>query len=192
VDASIDSDWTALPELPSGAATCIATGIEYFPERDELVYVDCTTQALVTSKGGTEDWQTMDGPFAMGPYHDWAVYNPFHHVVLFGLGNGSTDLHAYDANGIVTTKATPPHEFHPSPEDDATLKIFTADPATGKYLAMSLVGDLYEYDLGSDSWTSLGTKVPPDLNVAIPISSYGVVMLVSANPPKVYLYKHGP
>jgi homogentisate 1,2-dioxygenase len=49
---------------------------------DELVYVDCTNQGLVVSKGGTQDWQTIDGPFAMGPYHDWAVYNPVHHVVV--------------------------------------------------------------------------------------------------------------
>ena len=86
VDAAIDQDWTQLPKLPSNAAGCIATGIEYFPETDQLVYVDCEAQSLHTSKGGSGAWQEIQGPFAMGPYHNYAVYNPVHKVVLFGLG----------------------------------------------------------------------------------------------------------
>ena len=190
VDSTLDADWDQIPDLPSDAASCIATSLEYFPDRDELVFVDCTTQSLRTWKPGDTSWATLDGPFAMGPYHNYGVYNPVHHVILFGLGNGSTDLHAYDASGNVQTVESPPREFHPSPDDSATLRILTADPASGKYLAVAPNGDMFEYDVPGDSWSPLSTQAPADLQVAIPVSSYGVVLFLSANPAKVYVYKH--
>jgi hypothetical protein len=190
VDATIDADWDTIPDLPSEAAGCIATSLEYFPERDELVYVDCTTQSLRIWKPGGSSWSTVNGPFAMGSYHNYGVYNPVHKLILFGLGNGSMGLHAYDANGSVKTVASPPVGFHPSPDDSATLRILTADPATGKYLAVAPNGDMFEYDVPGNAWSALSQKAPTDLQIAIPVSSYGVMLFISANPPKVYVYKH--
>ncbi|MEZ4221845.1 MAG: hypothetical protein R3B13_13010 [Polyangiaceae bacterium] len=189
VDATIDSDWSTLPKLPSSAGGCIATGIEYFPARDELVYVDCTSGSLQTSKTGTAAWKEVPGPFTMGPYHNYAVHNPVHEVVLFGLGNDSKGLYKFDASGKVTAVAQPPRTFHPSPADGTTLRILTADPASGKYLAVSMGGDLFEYDVPTDKWSANAKKLPQDLQIAIPISSYGVVMFLTTS--KVYLYKHG-
>ena len=188
VDATIDSDWSVLPKLPNGAGGCIATGVEYFPARDELVFVDCKNDSLLTSKSGTGAWKEIPGPFTMGPYHNYAAHNPVHKVVLFGLGNGSKDLYKYDASGKVTPVAPPPRTFHPSPDNGSTLRILTADPASGKYLAVSMGGDLFEYDVSSNKWGSGAKKLPQGLEIAVPISSYGVVMFLSGS--KVYLYKH--
>lgn len=191
VDATLDADWTEIPELPSSAAGCIATGIEFFPDRDQLVYVDCQSQGLLTWSPGDAAWQTIDGPFAMGAYHNYAVYNPVHQVVIFGGGNDSSDLHLLDASGVVTTAANAPATFHPAPQDDTTLKILTVDPATGHYLAYATGGQLHQYDVGANTWSAVGVTAPTNLDLAVPITNYGVVLFIGQGPEAIYLYKHG-
>jgi hypothetical protein len=190
VDATIDADWDTITDLPSGAASCIATSLEFFPDRNELVYVNCTDQSLNTWKPGGSSWATVTGPFAMGDYHNYGVYNPVHKVVMFGLGNGSTGFHKYDAAGTVVTAQSPPRTFHPSPGDQETLRILTVDPVSGKYLAVAPNGDMFEYDVPGDQWSPLTTKAPEGLQVAIPVSSYGVVLFLANAPAEVYIYKH--
>lgn len=190
VDATIDGDWDTIPDLPSDAASCIATALEYFPERDELVYVDCTSQSLRIWKPGAGSWSQVPGPFAMGAYHNYGVYNPVHRVILFGVGNGAKKLWAYDENGSVKAVADPPREFHPAPDDASTLRVLIADPASGKFLATATNGDMYELDYVANSWNALSQTAPTGLETAIPVSSYGVVLFLSANPAKAYVYKH--
>jgi len=190
VDATIDADWDTIPDLPSEAASCIATSLEFFPDRNELVYVNCTDQSLRTWHPGDGSWGTVAGPFAMGPYHNYGVYNPVHKVVMFGLGNDSSGFHKYDASGTVTTAAAPPRMFHPSPDDTATLRILTVDPVSGKYLAVAPNGDMFEYDVPGNQWSPLTTKAPQGLQVAIPVTSYGVVLFLSSAPATAYVYKH--
>jgi hypothetical protein len=190
VDATIDADWDTIPNLPSEAAGCIATALEYFPERNELVYVDCTNQSLRIYKPGASSWTQVPGPFAMGSYHNYGVYNPVHQVLLFGAGNGSKNLWAYDKNGTVKAVANPPREFHPAPADDSILRVLIADPATGKFLTTATNGDMFEYDYVANAWNQLSQKAPTQLEAAIPVSSYGVVLFLSAKPAKVYAYKH--
>jgi hypothetical protein len=189
VEATLTGVWGNAPALPDGGS-CIATALEFFPERNQLVYVDCSAQGLYTWTPGAGSWETINGPFAMGPYHTYGVYNPVHHVMLFGLGNGSTGLHKLEVGGTVTQVAAPPREFHPSPEDTGTFRIFTVDPVSGDYLAYAPNGDLYAYDVAADSWADTGVTGPPGLQIAIPITSYGVVMFVSQAPAAAFLYKH--
>jgi hypothetical protein len=94
------------------------------------------------------------------------------------------------SSGAVSTAASPPRTFHPSPDDAATLRILTVDPAGGKYLAIAPNGDMFEYDVPGNQWSPLTTKAPQNLQVAIPVTSYGVVLFLSAAPAKVYVYKH--
>ena len=51
-------------------------------------------------------------------------------------------------------------------------------------------GGLSTNDLDVDQWSTPDVTLPANLTVAIPISSYGVVMFLSHDPAKVYLYKH--
>jgi hypothetical protein len=189
VEATLTDVWGNAPVLPDGGS-CIATALEFFPERNQLVYVDCTTQDLRTWTPGAGSWETINGPFSMGPYHNYGVYNSVHQVMLFGLGNGSTGLHKLDVGGAVTPVAAPPRQFHPSPDDNSTFRILTYDPVSGDYLAYAPNGDLYAYDVAANSWANTGLTGPTGLQIAIPITSYGVVMFVGNAPPAAYLYKH--
>ncbi|MCA9617916.1 MAG: hypothetical protein KC731_02775 [Myxococcales bacterium] len=192
VDGILDGVWDDAPALPSTPAGCIATALEYFPEMDKLVYVDCAGQDAYVLGPTDGSWQVIDGPFSMGAYHNYAVYNRIEQTVMFGAGNGSGAFHLLRANGSVTPTAVAPHDFHPEAQG-SDLKILTVDPAGGDYLAYARNGEMWRYDVGTDSWSALSVSAPTDLNVAIPISSYNVVMFLQQAPAKVWLYKHsGP
>jgi hypothetical protein len=180
--------WDEAPALPSTPASCIATALEYFPELGGLVYIDCAGQTVQVLYDGASEWEQLPGTYAMGAYHDYAVYNPVLGAVLFGVGNDSLALHLLDASGNVTTIAEPPRGFHPSPEDPETFRILTVDPISGRFLAVSQGGDVYDYDAGSDAWNAAG-EAPENLQIAIPVTTYGVVLFVSLEP-AMYVYRH--
>lgn len=184
----ISAQWDEAPMLPATPASCIATALEYFPELGGLVYVDCAGQTIQVLYDGTNEWAQLPGTYPMGAYHDYAVYNPVLGQVLFGVGNDSLALHLLDASGHVTTIAEPPRGFHPSPDDPDTFRILTVDPISGRFLAVSLGGDLYDYDAGADTWNAAG-DAPENLQIAIPVPTYGVVLFVSLEP-AMYVYRH--
>lgn len=184
----VAAEWDEAPALPSTPASCIATALEYFPELGGLVYVDCAGQTVQVLYDGASAWEQLPGTYPMGAYHDYAVYNPVLGQVLFGVGNDSLALHLLDASGDVTTIAEPPRGFHPSPEDPDTFRILTVDPISGRFLAVSQGGDVYDYDAGSDAWNAAG-NAPENLQIAIPVTTYGVVLFVSRDP-AMYVYRH--
>src|SRR5262249_23766286 len=131
---------------------------------------------------------------------NFAEYSPVHKVMIFGGGNGSSDLHKLDANSKVTTQKKAPIGL-------GTMQtIVTLDPVSGDFLVFSKNGSFYVYHVLNHAWKlpegklpSLGrTRVAANKVghvTAAPLSSFGVTMFVkyyNADPPRawVYLYKH--
>jgi hypothetical protein len=189
VASPIVGAWDEAPALPADAAGCIATALEYFPELGGLVYVDCAGQTARVLYDGDDAWTTLPGAYPMGPYHNYAVYSAGVGQVLFGAGNGSTALYLLDADGSANQIAAPPRQFHPSPDDPQVFRILTADPISGRFLAYAPAGVLYEYDAVSDTWTQVSDTVPADLQIAIPVSTYGVVLFLTREP-SMWVYRH--
>jgi N-acetylneuraminic acid mutarotase len=56
-------------------------------------------------------------------------------------------------------------------------------------VAIAPVGDVFEYDAGTDQWTQMKVTAPENLQIAIPVSTYGVVLFLSLEP-AMYVYRH--
>ena len=195
--------WSTLPKLdpPEYLACCV--GVEYFPELDGLV---------VANGGGgkgsvhlfqekTQKWTTLARDLPMGAYHNTAQYSPGHKIMLFGGGNGSSDLYKLDAKGKVTTLNKTPIGI------GVMQSILTLDPVSGDFLLFGKNGSFYAYDVAADKWQEQDSKAAPIFSptrvkdnkvwhvTATPVNTYGVTMFVKyfhADPPRawVYLYKH--
>lgn len=184
--------WSA---LPSGPNPTIAVAIQYFPELGGFVLVGAGQIHLFSE--ATNSWTQLATGLAMGEYHNVASYNPVHQVVIFGGGNGSSNLYKIDSSRRITAIQSAPVNV------GIQVSIFTVDPASGRHLLLGSGGGFYQYDVGTNTWASIGgSSVPiwaPDSNktvyrVAVPISSYGVIAFLttytSDSNTKVYLYKH--
>jgi len=189
--------WAA---LPSGPNPTIAVSIQYFPELGGLVLAGAGQLHLF--RESTSKWSQLASGLAMGEYHNVASYNPIHHVVIFGGGNGSSDLYKLDAALKVTA-------IQRAPVGVGILNsLFTVDPVSGRHLLFGSSGGFYQYDVGTNVWSSFNTSgMPsnfpaPDSNkilfrVAVPISSYGVIAFLtdyyaSDSHARVFIYKHAP
>lgn len=186
-------------QLPSGPVLEVAIAIEYFPEMGGLLYVGTRNGAgeVHLYRESTGTWTQLASGLAMGPYHNVASYNPVHKIVVFGGGNGSTQLYKIDASGKVAAIANAPVGV------GILQSVFTVDPASGRQLLFGSGGGFYEYDVSANRWTALSTAGVPlfrtdDPNriwmrVAVPLSTYGVVaFLVEGGnaDTRVLLYRH--
>lgn len=187
-DPSLRKQWKRVGTIPQGVAYQYSS-MEYFRELDRLVLVGSDRLSLLDPSSGT--WSFIEGPFPMGGYHYYGVYNPVHGVMLFGSGNDSAVLNKLDVRGKVTRIADAPRQFHPQPDDSATFKILTYDPVSGDYLAYAMSGELYSYDVALDRWSQVGTRLPAGVRVAAVISLYAVIMLIDREDRHIWLYKHG-
>lgn len=185
--------WSTLPAAPSEITCCI--GVEYFPEMKGLLAVGAG-RALFFSDT-SKQWSQLVSGLAMGDYHNVALYNPKHKVIVYGGGNGSKNLYKVDAAGKISTLKPAPINI------GIAATVFTYDPVSGRYLILGANRSFYEYDVGTDSWAPLSTTgipiFPPsgeDFSfygtVAVPVSTYGVIVFMSynQNDPKVFVYKH--
>jgi hypothetical protein len=188
--------WSQLP-APSGIIAC-CIGLEYFPEMRGGGLVAVGDGAVHFFNSSTNQWSQLTSGLAMGPYHNVALYNAVHKIVLFGGGNGSSDLYKIDAAGKITKIANAPANV------GIAASVITVDPVSGKYLLLSSARGFYQYDVLADSWSPLNASTVPvfppdgqsDFNfygtVAVPISTYGVILFMKYEDgqSKVYLYKH--
>ncbi|MGH8729710.1 MAG: hypothetical protein ACREV9_16480 [Burkholderiales bacterium] len=194
--------WSVLPQWPSGYYVSITGGLEYFPEMGGLVYInggaknDNSGYALFFKDNA---WREMRAGLHFGDYHTFSEYNPVERAIVFGGGEWyqqgeSREMYKVDAAGKVA-------KLKDAPLDLGTHEtVFTVDPVSGKYLVFGRDRSFWEYDLASDSWKKLESRVPfftdtardnpVQGTIASPISNYGVVMFVSYHANRVYLYKH--
>lgn len=187
--------WSQLPENTSGYKSFAMT-LEYFPEMDGLVHVINGEVNFLNKK--TSQWSNLAKNLAMGPYHNFAEYNPVHKVVLFGGGNDSKDIYKLSANGQIAA-------LKPAPFALAISRaLITVDPVSGDYLIFGGNDEFYAYDIAADSWTLQNTPAVPIFEkvadesdifgcIATLVSNYGVTMfvkLVIDQGGRVFLYKH--
>ncbi len=197
--------WSDLPPIPM-ASWEVAGALEYFPERNGLLFVDGdwgvffldlqTNQWTQLANTGVANNAPGLPNLPMGPYHNFASYSPTQKAVLFGGGNGSSDIYKLDPTGKITKLRNAPMVL------GVAATIVTVDPVSGNYLVFGDNRTFYEYDIASDSWRLLTSTTPPffDLGpdgpvfgtIATPVSTYGVVLFVNFDfdNSKVYLYKH--
>ena len=178
----------------------IAIAIEYFPEMGGLLMAGTRNNVgeLHIYRESTKSWSQLAGGLPMGPYHNHASYNPVHKIVVFGGGNGSSQLHKVDAAGKVTQIASAPIEVR------IKTAIFTVDPASGRYLLFGNAGGFYQYDVPTNTWSSVSTANVPlfapsgeraAYRVAVPISTHGVLAFLvegGTSDTRELLYRHAP
>lgn len=197
--------WSDLPSIPTsvmGYNNC-CVGVEWFPERQSLIYVSLesgSNGSVAEYRESTGQW-TRIGPgsnLPMGAYHHFAEYNPVHHIVLFGGGNGSQAVYKLTPAGQITRMQDAPVGV------GIQASIITVDPVSGDYLVFTSNNYFYSYNVITDVWTLIssgGTSVPIWTTgygnsihgvVAAPVSNYGVTTFVTCNfsACKVNLYKH--
>ena len=195
--------WSALPKLdpPEYLACCV--GVEHFPELDGLVVANGGggKGSVYLFQEKTQKWTTLARDLPMGIYHNTAQYSPRHGIVLFGGGNGSSDLYKLDGTGKVTALKKAPIGI------GVMQSILTIDPVGGDFLLFGKTGNFHVYDVASDTWKKQDSSQIPIFSptrvkdnkvwhvTATPVSTYGVTMFVKyfhADPARawVYLYKH--
>lgn len=186
-------------QLPAGPVMEVAIAIEYFPEMGGVVLMGQGTSGsgeVHIYRESTGKWSQLKSGLSMGPYHNEGSYNPVHKVIVFGGGNGSSNMYKLDASGTVTPIANAPTEVR------ILETVWTVDPASGKYLLFANSGSFYQYDVPSNSWNTLSTanvqmfgngNQVQNRVVAIPIATYGVLAFLIEDgtaDTRVVLYRH--
>ncbi|NND65616.1 MAG: hypothetical protein HKM24_06595 [Gammaproteobacteria bacterium] len=200
-----DDQWENIPvppDMPDPGAKQVASSLEYFPEMGGLIYTDGHPRAGVRFYNeATDQWSELapGEQVPMGPYQNMSKYSPVHKVIMFGGGNGSTDLYLLDETGTVTNISGDidnPEVIIGGHSADARL---TSDPISGDFLAFAANGNIYQYNIADDNWTNVGTHPIAEYSndgapwfVAVPIEEYGVIMFLAWNydNSKMVLYKH--
>jgi len=200
------STWAQLPACGSLAyAYQNCGGFEYFPELNGVVFVSGAGggEAYLYNIG-TNSWSKIGTGLTMGDYHNFAEYNPVHHVMVLGGGNSSSALYKLDTLKKFTKLGNAPAEVGAL---RVNWNLFTVDPVSGDYLVFGGDGGsgvFYKYNVLTDTWTKINQTVPflsttanPNggavfLTIGAPVSSYGVNMFVKddGGAGKVYVYKH--
>lgn len=183
--------WESLPELRD-VDRGHGSAIEYFPDRKELFrFFGKSAQVL---PDGAAQWKAAAKDLKAGPYHNIAAYSATRKAIIFGGGNDSSDLYAYDASGKVTT-------LKPAPVGlGINQSVIATDPVSGEWVVLHRDNHFRAYDPVKDAWRELpSTGVPWKLDksilgiVAAPISNYGVIMYFTSGvgrEMKAWLYKH--
>jgi hypothetical protein len=180
---TLSDSWSQLPSLSAD----FSGGLVYFPERNGLYYVEGGSVYFFDLSASK--WSTVKTGLAMGGLHNIAEYNPVHHFVLFGGGNGSRDLYRIDTDGSITKIKNTAFELRNS----STL--FAPDPVTGNYVFITAdkTDSVYEYNPINETWKSVAKNFISDVgnSVFIPISTYGVIAYLTDSQWPVLLFKNG-
>jgi len=172
-------------------------GLAYFPERNGFLAVSGqVTRGVWWYNISSKNWTKLQISRPLGSYSQVVMYNPVHKVILFSGGLSSRDMFKMDATGKITVLAQAPDVV--ATPGSSYGSVFTLDPVSGKHLIFFTSRAFYEYDVPTDKWTKLNTTVPiftthknPIFDiVATPVSTYGVTMIATSKPAKVWLYKH--
>ena len=218
VYSHVNQTWSSCTARPG--AQQVAGALEYFPDRNSLIYLDgdwgvwelslasgnCNgswVQRASTAGGGMSP-QLWPYNGTTGSYHNQSRYSPLCQCVVMGGGNGMPRVWRYYADGTWSRGADAPQSYNIPYAGSGD--IFTVDPVTGRILVWfynNASTTMWEYNPVANTWTSISRNGPifpgPEggvtETVAIPISTYGVIMFVQASSAaggtaRVYLYRH--
>lgn len=184
----------------------VAIGVEFFPDINSIIKFNAgenmiggfTSAGITRFNGGV--WSRLgqvNQGVPSGTYHAIAKYNPVHHLILMGGGNGSRKLWLlYPSLSIVPTTDCP--------EDCGVgpgQSVSTVDPVSGKFLFFFASGNLMALDPTNGQWSLISSSTPlgsgsraQDRTAAGYIQSYGVTFWLDCDeaiPPgcAVRLYK---
>jgi hypothetical protein len=210
--------WSSMAQPETIGFTSSEPSAEYFPERDELLWLQM--KRLGAWKKSSNTWSLISpGLRELGWRSAIARHNPVLGCVLI-LGGADTDrkpavfshaVYKYDKNGAITRMKDSP----PSINVYTNRSLVTVDPISGDFLFIQAVLlqdindftrdiEFWKYRIDTDTWTRLHESVIPAPEgwwaesypaavVAAPIPKYGVILFMSAAPgskSKAYLYKH--
>jgi hypothetical protein len=198
--------WTKLSDNNVLNYSQCCGGLDYFPELNGVVWAQAGENGnwggvfLYSYSSG--QWQRLGAAnsYVMGTYHNFAEYNPINKVLVFGGGNGSSNIYKLTASGVVTQLKTAPFAL------GIQRSVFTVDPVSGDYLVLNSAKEFWKYNVNNDAWTRLpdppsgiwGTNSvegPVHGMVAGPVNTYGVISTVvcrdnSNSNCHIHLYKH--
>ena len=205
-------NWSTAPTMnfESDWVVC-CSGIEYFPERDSLIWNNLDgggdgRSEILEWRIGANNWTVLSSTPSMGNQHGFSTYNPIYGEIWMGGGiprggrpnNCSNCTYKLDAAGNVT-------ELQQAPFDLAGIDKFsliTVDPVSGIYLIFTgpfhdtNPNQFWTYDIRNDSWARQdGSNVPVFpvwQSTVVSLPNYGVVMFpkYEAGSSTVWLYKH--
>lgn len=191
--------------------------LEFFPPLGQVWHIGLQNGSFGSIRAynhATNTWSSLglNNTYSMGNYQNVAVYNPQHKIMVFGGGQGSTNLWWAHAGIDTTTNAVAAVTNAPCGINVSTT-IFTVDPVSGKYLLLCSDGSSRTLDMAASTngtWSSnLGISWPfydrtGSANeffgtIAIPVSSYGGVLFLTcggtsncqgSDSPRAYVYRH--
>jgi len=163
---------------------------EYFPEMEGLLFTGSGGQ-LVFRDMATDKERRL-GAAGTGA-HGVMEYNPVHKVLVWG---GLGRLWRLEAGGK-------PRKLKPPPGFPACISKakFMCDPVSGEFVVQTdriekskrnkkkVPSRTYAYHPIKDEWKEIPGRRFPN-GVAVPVSTYGVIMICGGS--NVYVYKHKP
>lgn len=180
--------WTQLPDMPANAPQGHGTATAFYPELgDAGSLLTFHTGQLHRFDMAEQTWQPISGDFSKANnYHNVAEYNPKDHTVVFGGGNGSSQLYQINRHGKVTTVKPAPCNI------GVNASHLMVCPASGDLLVLSYAErqpGFWALDPADSQaeWRKLA-DAPVGSGAVAPISTYGVVLHLGEN--KVMVYKH--
>jgi len=194
---------------PMTGGTNVAEILQYFPERNSLIYIDgdwgVTELSLASGNCTSGTWTSLTGAAAgISSYHIQGAYSSLCACILY-VGQDTTAMWRLNSNGTKTQVANAPQQ--PGiPQNPGTPQgvIFTTDPVS-QHILMWWTGNaattMYDYNPTTNTWATISRGSPmfpgPEggvtETVAIPIASYGVIMFVSSGSSsggQIRLYRH--
>lgn len=197
----------------------VAGALTYFPDRNSIVMYDGdwgVAELSLASGNCTGSWVDRAGTIA-GPggtsgqqitgisaYHNQAVYSSLCQCIFF-VGQSSTTMWKMNSDATFTQVAnTPLIPGIPQNPGTPAGAVFTVDPVGGHVLmwhSNNAATTMYDYNPTTNAWSTIsrsnsmfpGPEGGVTETVAIPISTYGVIMFVSAGSSsggQIRLYKH--
>lgn len=166
--------------------------LDYFPEINGLVHTNGGTVCLYPlDQGDKGSWRTLAEGLSCGGYHNIAQYCPAGRMILFGGGVGNERV-IYKLDTALHITSLRPAPFNLGV---ASGSLITADPVTGQIIVIQM-DSLYGYNERDDTWHgivacpySVSTYLGGHVGV-IPISTYGVIAILSTSSYPVLLYKN--
>jgi hypothetical protein len=182
--------WSTISSNGLPSYNALYGGLSWFPETNCFFYNGGDNGLWRFSKTSSS-WSKV-GNYKQGPYHNFSWYSKVHETVLFGGGNGSSNVYKIDNTGKISPMASAPSVVR------VLNNILVPEPVTGDYLLYDIEGSFHIFGVAANRWSSLSS--PPisftsaaanyGHAIAAPVYNHGVVMWVTNSPAKVFLYKH--